>query len=149
MPIEIEVVDQNYKLGTGYLSDLAIFAIDYLGIHPDSDLAISIVSNEEIAELHQKWMDLPGPTDVMSFPMDEMRPNTLAAGPGIMGDIVISPEFAMIEAAKRNVPLVEEIQLLLVHGILHLLGYDHAEELEQKIMFDLQEEILAKWRSEK
>ena len=99
--------------------NVAKFALDKMGIHPDSELSITLVDESEMEELHIQWMDLPGPTDVLSFPMDEMRPNTADIGPGILGDIMISPEFAQISATQNNKTLQSEIELLLVHGILH------------------------------
>jgi probable rRNA maturation factor len=121
---------------------VATFAIAYMGVHPESDLSISIVDEDRIEELHIEWMDLPGPTDVLSFPMDEMRPHTASVGPGIIGDIVLCPEFAAKQAKNG---LDAELALLTVHGVLHCLGYDHAELDEEREMFALQEEILQKW----
>jgi probable rRNA maturation factor len=92
-------------------------------------------------------MDLPGPTDVLSFPMDEMKPFSASKGPGIIGDIVICPQFAAKQAVSHSAE--EEISLLTVHGVLHLLGFDHAEEEEHKVMFGLQEKTLAEWRKGK
>jgi len=94
-----------------------------------------------MSELHEEWMDLPGPTDVLSFPMDEMKPND--PDPGIVGDIVLCPQFA--EAQAKN-GLAAELALLTIHGVLHCLGYDHAEPAEEKVMFELQESILSKWQ---
>ena len=89
-------------------------------------------------------MDLPGPTDVLSFPMDEMKPNSASNGPGMIGDIVLCPAFAE-KNGKQS--LEDELELLTVHGVLHLLGYDHEELSEEKEMFGLQEEFLKQWRS--
>jgi probable rRNA maturation factor len=114
-----------------------------LGIHPDSELAIKLVTEEEISELHVKWMNLPGPTDVLSFPMDEMKPNSASNGPGIIGDIVLCPAFAE-KNGKQS--LEKELELLTVHGVLHLLGYDHQEILDEEVMFKLQEDFLNQWR---
>jgi len=127
--------------------DVAAFALDKMGIHPDSDLSITLVDEDEITKLHIQWMDLPGPTDVLSFPMDEMKPFSASKGPGIIGDIVICPQFAAKQAVSHSAE--EEISLLTVHGVLHLLGFDHAEEEEHKVMFGLQEKTLAEWRKGK
>ena len=113
-----------------------------MGLHPDCDLAISIVDEARISELHEEWMDLKGPTDVLSFPMDELIPDS--PDPGIVGDIVLCPQFALAQAKNG---LEAELHLLTIHGILHCLGYDHADPDEEKIMFDLQESILAKWQA--
>ena len=127
--------------------DLAAFALDKMGIHPDSDLSITLVDEDEITKLHIQWMDLPEPTDVLSFPMDEMKPFSASKGPGIIGDIVICPQFAAKQALDHSVG--EEISLLTIHGVLHLLGFDHAEEEGHKVMFGLQEKTLAEWRKGK
>ena len=122
---------------------VARFALERMGIHPESELSISVVDEAEMTELHIQWMDLPGPTDVLSFPMDEMKPFSQADGPGVVGDIVLCPDFAARQTLNHS--LSDEISLLTIHGVLHLLGYDHAEKLEEREMFDLQEKILADW----
>jgi len=123
------------------LTSVAEFAMHQMGLHEDCDLAISVVDEARMSELHEEWMDLKGPTDVLSFPMDELLPNSLE--PGIVGDIVLCPQFAQAQAKSG---LDTELQLLTIHGILHCLGYDHVEVIEENIMFELQESILAKWQ---
>ncbi len=123
---------------------LAEFALSQMGIHPESELNIRIVGEEVMTDLHIEWMGLPGPTDVLSFPMDEMKPNSINDGPGIVGDIVLCPEYAKL--ATKNHSLADELHLLTVHGVLHLLGFDHAESSEEKEMFALQDELLNNWR---
>jgi probable rRNA maturation factor len=89
-------------------------------------------------------MDLPGPTDVMSFPMDEMKPHTAANGPGVVGDIVLCPAFAERNGKQS---LDQELELLTIHGVLHLLGFDHEDVKDEVKMFGLQDEFLEQWRS--
>ena len=125
--------------------DVAAFALDKMGIHPESDLGITLVDEDEITKLHVQWMNLPGPTDVLSFPMDELKPFSASDGPGIIGDIVICPQFAARQAVNHSAE--DEISLLTVHGVLHLLGFDHVEEEEHKVMFGLQDKTLAEWRA--
>ena len=125
--------------------DVAAFALDKMGVHPESDLGITLVDEDEITKLHIQWMDLPGPTDVLSFPMDELKPFSASDGPGIIGDIVICPQFAAKQAINHSTE--DEISLLTVHGVLHLLGFDHVEEEEHKVMFGLQDKTLAEWRA--
>ncbi len=127
--------------------DIAAFTLDKMGIHPDSDLGITLVDEEEITKLHIQWMDLPGPTDVLSFPMDELKPFSASDGPGIIGDIVLCPQFAAKQAVSHSIS--DEISLLTVHGVLHLLGFDHAEPEEHKVMFALQDKTLEEWRVSK
>ena len=125
--------------------DVAAFALDKMGIHPDSDLGITLVNEDEITKLHIEWMNLPGPTDVLSFPMDELKPFSAGDGPGIIGDIVICPQFAAKQAVNHST--ADEISLLTIHGVLHLLGFDHVEEEEHKVMFGIQDRTLAEWKA--
>ena len=116
------------------------FSIKELGLHPECDLTLAFINDEEMEELHQKWMDLPGTTDVMSFPMDELKPND--PEPGILGDIVISPIVARAQAEKAGHSFEHEVKILAAHGLLHLLGYDHQELEEERVMFALQEDLV-------
>ncbi len=124
---------------------LAVFALDSLHVHADAELAIVLVDEGAMEQLHVQWMDEPGPTDVLSFPMDELRPGTEESPtpPGLLGDIVLCPQVAQAQAETAGHPTLAELQLLTTHGILHLLGFDHAEPDEEKEMFGLQREILA------
>jgi probable rRNA maturation factor len=123
---------------------VADFALSNMQVHPDCELNIRLVTEPEITELHIKWMDLPGPTDVLSFPMDEVKPNSKSNGPGIVGDIVLCPAFA---ERNEKQSLSKELELLTVHGVLHLLGFDHAQAKEEETMFKLQDDLLEKWRA--
>ena len=134
----------NYQLDEARLISLADFSLTKLGIHPDSELGIRLVNEIEMEELHQKWMNLSGATDVMSFPMDEIKPDSASNGPGIIGDIVLCPEFAA-RNGKQSTYL--EIELLTVHGVLHLLGFDHEKIEDELVMFKMQEDFLNQWRA--
>lgn len=123
---------------------MADYALSNMQVHPDCEMNIRLVTEPEITELHIKWMDLPGPTDVLSFPMDEVKPNSKSNGPGIVGDIVLCPAFA---ERNEKQSLTKELELLTVHGVLHLLGFDHVEAKEEESMFKLQNELLEKWRA--
>ncbi|MGW6694819.1 rRNA maturation RNase YbeY [Rhodococcus sp. NPDC054953] len=131
------------------LVDVARFAISRMDVHPAAELSMVLVDLDTMADLHMRWMDLPGPTDVMSFPMDELepggRPDAPEPGPAMLGDIVLCPAFAADQAAKAGHSTAHELALLTVHGVLHLLGYDHAEPEEEKEMFALQNSLLAEW----
>ena len=118
--------------------------MDYMRLHPATDLFIRFVDLATMEDLHIKHMDEPGPTDVLSFPMDELEPGTdqELAPEGILGDIVVCPEFAEPQAEMAGHTVMNEILLLITHGILHLLGYDHAEPDEEAVMFGLQRTIL-------
>ncbi|KQQ95140.1 rRNA maturation RNase YbeY [Leifsonia sp. YIM 134122] len=126
------------------LQRLAVYALDALHVHADADLAIVLVDEGAMEQLHVQWMDEPGPTDVLSFPMDELRPGTEEnpAPAGLLGDIVLCPQVAQSQAETAGHGLTDELQLLTTHGILHLLGFDHAEPDEEKEMFGVQRDIL-------
>jgi probable rRNA maturation factor len=123
---------------------LAAFALDTMHVHADAELAIVLVDEGAMEQLHVQWMDEPGPTDVLSFPMDELRPGTEDAitPPGLLGDIVLCPQVAQGQAETAGHSTLDELFLLTAHGILHLLGFDHAEPEEEKEMFGIQRDIL-------
>ena len=126
------------------LQRLSVYALDYLHVHPDAELAIVLVDEGAMEQLHLQWMDEPGPTDVLSFPMDELRPGTEdeETPPGLLGDIVLCPQVAQSQAETAGHSTLEELLLLTTHGVLHLLGFDHAEPAEEKEMFGIQRDIL-------
>ena len=130
---------------------LATFALDQMRIHPAAELGIQFVGEDVMEKLHIEWMDEPGPTDVLSFPMDELRPGTEAelTAPGLLGDIVVCPSVAAAQAQEAGHAAIDEVLLLTTHGILHLLGFDHADEPDRLEMFTIQDQILeAFYRSE-
>ena len=128
---------------------LARFVMDRMRVHPLAELSVTAVDEETMAELNVRWMDKEGPTDVLAFPMDELRPGLVNEEPeeGVLGDLVLCPGVARKQGAAAGHGTEAEIDLLTVHGILHLLGYDHAEPEEHAVMFGLQDELLGKWRS--
>ncbi|MDR3069518.1 MAG: rRNA maturation RNase YbeY [Propionibacteriaceae bacterium] len=129
------------------LQGLAIFALDQLNIHPQAELSILLVDVETMSAYHEKFMGEPGPTDVLSFPMDELRiPNPgEEPAPGLLGDIVMAPEVTSAQAAEHNRTPEQEADYLLIHGLLHLLGFDHAEPEEASAMFGINDRIIAQW----
>jgi len=131
-------------LAESELAELARYVLDTLHIHPQAELSIVLVDPKVMGELHEKWMDEPGPTDVLSFPMDELRPGRDGepSAPGLLGDIVLCPQVAEQQARTAGHSTAEETLLLTTHGILHLLGFDHAEPDEEREMFTLQRQLL-------
>jgi probable rRNA maturation factor len=128
---------------------VAEYMIEQLKLHPMVDLGIIFVNEKPMSELHVQWMDEPGPTDVLSFPMDELRPGA-EDGPmpeGVLGDVVICPQVASLQAQAAGHSTMDEINLLLTHGMLHLLGFDHAEPDEEREMFRLQKSLLEGFNS--
>lgn len=143
--MSIEVLNETeHRVDADELIDLARYVLAQMHVNPRAELCITCVDVESMTNLHVRWMDLPGPTDVMSFPMDELRPGQEGeVGPeGILGDIVVCPEVASEQAVKAGHTTAEELLLLVTHGILHLLGYDHGEPAEEREMFELQRQLL-------
>jgi probable rRNA maturation factor len=152
MSIEINN-ESGAEVGEQNLVELATHVLGEMGINPLAELSIVVVDERTMAELHEKWMGEPGPTDVLAFPMDELRPGGGARGdadtatdPALLGDVVLCPPVAVRQAEEAGHSAQEELELLCTHGILHLLGYDHAEPEEHKEMFGLQARLLESWR---
>jgi probable rRNA maturation factor len=123
---------------------LARHVLAQMRVHPQAELSVVLVDETAMEQLHVQWMDEPGPTDVLSFPMDELRPGTddEDSPAGLLGDVVLCPQVAAGQARQAGHSTAEELLLLTAHGILHLLGYDHAEPDEEKEMFGLQRKLL-------
>ena len=115
-----------------------------LNVSPDADVAILLVDEGAMEALHVQWMDEPGPTDVLSFPMDELRPGTeeTPTPAGLLGDIVLCPQVAEAQALAARHSTLDELVMLTTHGLLHLLGFDHAEPDEEREMFGLQKQLI-------
>jgi probable rRNA maturation factor len=126
------------------IESLLTFGISYMDLHPECEISVTFVDDKEMEELHIKWMDEPGTTDVLSFPMDMPEGKN---DPQMLGDIVIDPLVAEKQAATAGHSTEHEIFILAAHGLLHILGYDHADKDEEKVMFDLQETIVKKWEA--
>ena len=147
--MSIEVLDESgLQVDVRHLAALSRFVLDRMRVHPLAELCIKAVDEETIAALNEQWMEKEGPTDVLAFPMDELRPGLVNEEPeeGVLGDIMLCPAIAARQAETAGHSAAEEVELLTVHGILHLLGYDHAEPAEHREMFGLQDELLAAWR---
>jgi probable rRNA maturation factor len=113
-----------------------------LNLNPECEVNLVFVDENEMTELHIKWMDEPGPTDVLSFPMDMPE----SVGEAVtLGDIVICPTVAARQAASAGHSVNHEIFILAAHGLLHILGYDHANPADEKVMFALQEKLVKEW----
>lgn len=139
----IEVTNTSGQLvPTTEMVSLMTHAMNALELNPECDLNISFVEDEYMTELHIKWMDEPGTTDVLSFPMDmPEQPGEVVT----LGDIVISPVVAAAQALNQGHSTEHEIYILATHGLLHIIGYDHAEKADEKVMFELQEKIVSDW----
>lgn len=142
--MSIEVTNETeWIIDPKVFSDLGIWVLDQMRVSTQSDLTILFVDPEPIAQLHERWMNLSGPTDVMSFPMDELRPGDgTHVVEGMLGDIVICPWVAQQQAQAAGHSTMQEMLLLTIHGILHLLGYDHSTREQERQMFGLQRQLL-------
>jgi probable rRNA maturation factor len=142
------------------LTQLGRFVLDALHIDPLAEVSVLLVDADTMAALHQQWMDLPGPTDVMAFPMDVAEgpssrterhdpsaPPSTDEDPAaaMLGDVVLCPAVAADQASSAGHSTEAELQLLCAHGILHLLGYDHGEPDDEREMFELQAAVLRDW----
>lgn len=159
--MSIEIANESgVETDEGALAGLARHVLDEMRIHPLAELSVLLVDEAAMTELHARWIGEPGPTDVLAFAMDELRPpqpggthaehsgGEPVGVPGLLGDVVICPQVAAEQARDAAHAAQDEMELLAVHGILHLLGYDHAETEDHAIMFGLQDRLLASWRSQ-
>lgn len=141
----VEVLNESgWEIDEARLIRCVEFCLERLSVHPDAEVSVALVDAAAIEQLHVQWMDIPGPTDVLSFPMDELRPGTpdQPTPPGMLGDIVLCPEVAAEQAREAGHETMREVLLLTVHSVLHLLGFDHAEPEERTEMFTLQDRLL-------
>ncbi|WP_043445456.1 rRNA maturation RNase YbeY [Arthrobacter sp. L77] len=144
--MSVEVNNESgHDVDEASLVRLSNFLLESLFVHPEAELSIILVDTAAMERLHIEWMDEPGPTDVLSFPMDELRPGTpgRVTPAGLLGDIVLCPDVAASQGAAAGHGTKDELLLLTTHGVLHLLGYDHAEPEDEKEMFGLQRQLLS------
>ena len=149
--MSIDVVNETEaEIDIESIGEQARFILDRLRIHPGAELSVVFVDVATMTDLHVRWMDEPGPTDVLSFPMDELTPPRDDEEPpeGLLGDVVICPEVAEKQATTAGHDVRLELGVLLTHGILHLLGYDHADPDDERLMFGLQRRLLGEWQTE-
>ena len=142
--MSVDVLNETeWVIDPKLFSDLAVWTMDQMCVSTQSDLTVIFNDPESMAELHMRWMSLKGPTDVMSFPMDELRPGDSDNRPeGVLGDIVLCPSVARQQAQAAGHSTLEEMMLLQIHGTLHLLGYDHTTPQQERQMFGLQRQLL-------
>ncbi|MGE5221052.1 MAG: rRNA maturation RNase YbeY, partial [Omnitrophica WOR_2 bacterium] len=122
------------------LGRAALHALSFADQGQDGDLTILLTDDQQLQQLNQQFLGIDASTDVLSFPEDYVDPDT---GTRYLGDILISYPRSLEQARAGGHPVEAEIQLLVIHGVLHLLGYDHAETGEKDEMWAIQEKILA------
>ncbi len=147
---------QAFEIDLEVYTQLLAFALAAEGVRPPAEVNLLFVDDETIAALNESHMGKQGPTDVLSFPIDDepvspgRSPDAGAPGPGggseaeslrLVGDIVIAPAVAAVNAVEHDVSLDDELRLLVVHGALHLLGWDHMAEREAEEM-EAREQVL-------
>jgi probable rRNA maturation factor len=150
--VTVEINNESGLEADGHgLVRLATFALEQLRIHPQAELSILLVDEETMSAYHEKYLGEGGPTDVLSFPMDELRPPSDDDDPpdGLLGDIVLCPAVTSRQAAEHGRSPSAEAEYLMVHGLLHLLGFDHADADEKAEMFGLKDKILAAWETQR
>jgi probable rRNA maturation factor len=126
--------ESGYDVDEAEFAALTRYVLDAMHVHPQTDVSIRLVDTDAMTDLHVQWMDEPGPTDVLSFPMDELRPGREGepSPVGLLGDVVLCPEVAAQQARAAGHSTAEELLLLTTHGLLHLLGYDHGAVMERR-----------------
>jgi len=172
--MSIEIANESgYEVDADVIVAIARHTLSQMGVNPLAELSVLLVDSDYMAELNHRWMGKDGPTDVLAFPMDE---NTIDHGPAeatgaptLLGDIVLCPEVATAQALKYGNPdprmrrdqdegeavrpvdgkygFADELNMLTIHGVLHLLGYDHAEPEEEREIFSLQGKLLESWQA--
>lgn len=147
----IEIINESgHEVDEGGITAVAGFALTEMGINPLAELSVLVVDLEHMTELNRRWMGGTGPTDVLSFPMDDAmppKPDAVEPTTPILGDLVLSPDVAASQAKDAGHSTADELHMLTVHGVLHILGYDHAEPDQAKEMFGLQNRLLEAWRA--
>jgi probable rRNA maturation factor len=161
--VSIEIANESgTAVDEAALAAIARHVLDGMRVHPLVELSVLLVDEPAMADLRERWLGESGPTDVLAFPMDELRPPHQAGAradrgaaaepgppPGLLGDVVLCPQVAAEQARKAHHDVQAELELLCTHGILHLLGYDHADPGEHAEMFGLQDKLLAAWRADR
>lgn len=148
--MSVEILNESgVEVNVADFTRLARFTLRRLRVHPQAELCLKLVDEGTIAQFNERWLGNAGPTDVLSFPMDELRPGFDGEPPeeGILGDLLLCPQYAAAQAPTYSRTPDDEMYLLTIHGILHLLGYDHAEPDEEQQMFPLQARLLAEWQA--
>jgi len=155
--VTIEVANESgVAVDEQALVALSRHVLGAMNVHPLAELSVLLVDVDAMSTLHERWMGEPGSTDVLAFPMDEMDvlrgpggggPDEIGDEPALLGDVVLCPTVAERQAAGAGHSAEDELHLLCTHGILHLLGYDHATPEEKAEMFGVQGELLAAWRA--
>jgi probable rRNA maturation factor len=149
--VSVEIANESgAAVDEDALMALARYVLGELDVNPLAELSVLLVDTDTMERLHRRYMDEPGPTDVLAFPMDELPPGRRDDDPGpqptLLGDVVLCPQVAATQAREAGHTPDDELHLLCTHGVLHLLGYDHGDPEEEQEMFAVQGRVLESWR---
>lgn len=147
--MSVFVADEQTELvGLGELHSLAEMVMREEGYPEDVEVTLLFVDESEMAAYNVRFLDRTGPTDVLAFPVEELLPGVVPdhdpQGPPLMlGDVVVAPAYVRRQAHEYGVSYEDEMALMVIHGILHLLGYDHIDEDEAERMEERERRLLA------
>lgn len=150
MEVLMSIEEGTRAVDAAELERLAVFAMERLGLPQSAEVSVSFVSDGTIAALNEEYRGKAGPTDVLSFEcdgLDDGFPIDEGGSAYALGDILIAPEVAYRQAHDLGERYEDELALLLVHGVLHLCGYDHIDDDEARVMEEQQRKLLAQWRA--
>ena len=162
MTIDVFAADEqeDHPIEVGRWAELARRVLEARGMKGDTEVSLLFVDEAAMSHLHEQFLGLSGPTDVLSFPIEDepgptgRSPDLGGTGPGssageilltLLGDVVICPAVAAVNAGEHEVSFEDEVALLVVHGLLHLLGMDHEEDKEAERMEALERELLTRF----
>lgn len=140
--------EQDEPLSTDTLCRIAERTLEAEGLEDETELTLILVTDEVIAGYNERFMNRRGPTDVLAFPLEALtpgqKPKRALNGPPVnLGDVIIAPAYVASNAAKNGVVRDDELALMVVHGILHLLGYDHPTDEQAEAMEARERQILS------
>jgi probable rRNA maturation factor len=137
-------LESKYELPARLIERAAHAALKHQNVSPKTNLSIVLTDNRRLRKLNRDYLGIDAPTDVLSFPASEADGSAIdpETGARYLGDILISIPYARKSAGQAGHSLEAEVQLLVVHGVLHLLGHDHARPREKSRMWKAQREIL-------
>ena len=142
MNVSIDVRGGSVGWDAAAIERLSLFTLRHMGVPEGCELSVSLVGEEEIRELNRTWRGIDAPTDVLSFECESPWGETAAEAPVQVGDVVICPDVVDAQRARFGTSFTQEASLMLVHSILHLLGYDHVQEEQAEAMEAKEKEIL-------
>jgi probable rRNA maturation factor len=139
--------EQSEELDLPALRSLAAMVLEQENYPPDTEVTLLFVSNEEMSAYNKKFLDRDGPTDVLAFPVEELKPGVVPdkdrnGPPFILGDVIVAPAYVTNQATLFEVTPEDEMTLMVVHGILHLLGYDHQNDDDAELMEGRESELM-------